>query len=273
MLTARLFGKNVRLSNALLRRVNFILTGVYVAQAVAIPLFGSQYFQPINLYFLTTDTLQSKLTGRPVSALASHQLLSINLAWMVSAWLIVMAGMQLALVTFNRKEFESGVQRGVNPLRWVALAAVWFLMTVSLGMLVGIGDLYTIVLFAGFTTFMGFCGYGMDIIVHSSKRSQAVQWPYDWMALLAAFAPLLIISMYIAATHVYGDGHVLSAYVYSLLATLVAFVCLFGANRKFIVRKYAAWRNNAYGELWYMLLSLAVTTAVAWQVFAAVLRP
>jgi hypothetical protein len=272
-LAARFFGNNVRVTNQSLRRANVVFATVYAAQAAAIPLFGVPYHRPLNIFFITTDSLQAKLMHQPVSALAVHQLFAINIAWLLSAWFIVMAVLHLALATVSRKSFEDGLRQGVNPLRWFALAAVWALMLVSLGSFVGMDDLGSVLFVAGFAAFMGVCGYGMEAYARQPKRKQTAQWPYEWMAVLTGLAPLLIISLYIAATLIFGDGGVLPMYVYPLLVTLLVLIAAFGANRYLMRIKKAAWRDYAYGELWYMMLGLIISTAVAWQIFAAVLRP
>jgi hypothetical protein len=270
---ARLFGKGVRVTDRSLLCTNFIFSGVYLAQAVAIALLSKAYYRPLFAHFLTDDTLQSQLTHHPVSALASHQLLTLNIAWLAVAALVTLAVYHLLQATVCKEAFLAGVRRGNNSLRWIFYSAAYFLLLAATGMLAGVSDIAVWIQILALATVLAVSGITMDLHTLRTKRKPSSFSPYSWLTLVSAKVPILIILLYIAFAHIFGNGRVLSAYLYTGLATFLVLIAAFSINRYLMSLKKAAWREYAYGELWYMLLAMVLVTAVSWQIFAAVLRP
>jgi hypothetical protein len=269
----QLFSTKTNITVQSFKKWNFILFGLYLAQVLAILVFSSSYSVPMTLSFLTTDTLQTQLAGHPVTGLAMHQLWSVNLASVVALLLFVAMLAHLLAATVYRRRYEAWLEGGVNYLRWKEYALGSGIILAILGMIVGVYDVATLALLFIVAALACVVGLGLEKYAADIK-----QLPRTGLVVFAAAAgivgllPWLVLAGFVAGANVFGGGHV-PAYVYWLLgSTFLAFIG-FGANAYLYYMKRGRWASYLYAERWYMILSLVVKTSLAWQLFAAILRP
>ena len=272
-LAERLFGKNVRITDQSLTRANYVFSAAYAVQALAVILLSKAYYRPLQVSFLTDDALQSQLAHHSVSAFSIHQLLSVNIALLLGSGFFALAVFHLVQATLNKKSYNSRVRQGRNGTRWAFFAVAYIFLLLVTGMLAGVADLATWLLVAVIIAACAACCIVMEILASRSKRKLSAPMPFGWAALILAYVPIAMIAIYVAASNIFGNGHVLTAYLYSILAVAAVCIAAFGVNAHLLNAKRAAWREYAYGELWYMLLGVAMSAALCWQIFSAVLRP
>jgi hypothetical protein len=62
-------------------------------------------------------------------------------------------------------------------------------------------------------------------------------------------------------------------FVYWIFVSIFVFFNCFAINMVLQYKKIGPWKNYAYGELVYIILSLVAKSLLAWQVFAGTLQP
>ncbi len=264
----RVFTGNTNITTTALRKWHIVLAVLFLAQAAAVVLFGTRHDLPLMATYLTTDSLQTKLTGDTVLAPAIHQLLTLNVA-LLTAIVLGLAGLyHLVLASVYRVRYEAALKRGVHAFRWVLYAVDGGLLLGVIAMLAGLYDLAGLLMLAALAAVAALTGWAVEL--HDGR--QKARLPASLCAgIVAAVALVLVVALYLVASSVFGNGH-LSAYIYVLAGVTLALLAAVGANMLLIAAKVGKWANYMYGESWYMGLGLIVKTVFAWLVFAAVLR-
>ena len=92
-------------------------------------------------------------------------------------------------------------------------------------------------------------------------RSRTTMVPF-WFGVLVGVAPwVAIVVNFAGAKQVPG-------FVYGIFFALFAFFISFAVNQWLQYRQVGPWRDDAFGEKSYLVLSLAAKSVLAWQIFA-----
>src|ERR1700716_604531 len=83
----QLFAGTITLSNQSLKKWSVVLAAVYLVQGSAVLLLSNLYTLPVMVSFPAADSLQSQLTHHTVRVPAMHQLFTVNVAYLVAAFL------------------------------------------------------------------------------------------------------------------------------------------------------------------------------------------
>jgi hypothetical protein len=253
-----------------LRVWNSWLAAVYAVEAAIVVIFGTAKMVPVFISYLTTDSIQSKVTGHTVLASATHQLWDVRLSILVAAVLVAAAIAHVVLAMWYRPKYEAGLKDGVNKVRWIEFAISGGLMTVVLALLAGIYDLGSLALLFSLAAVAALCGLIME--THNPwRRVMQVKWVSFAVGGVAALLAWLVIGLYVLATNLYGSGS-LSAYFYVLYA--LAFVALAGTAGLLLVRykRNGRWADYYYCERSYMILGVVAKTLFAGLVLLGALR-
>ena len=269
----RLFGSKTSIANETLKKWNMALALLFAAQGVAVLVFGAVRTVPVNVLYLTTDTLQGKLTHGAVMAPALHQLFMLNIAYLIALMLFVAALMYGYVATWGRTRYEAGLKKGMNTVRWAEFGIGSAAILLTVGLLAGVYDAASLLALVSLAAVTGVLGVAMDTTRGSAKRRNE---PYHWLvpaaALISGLVSWLIIGVYLCMAHTYGGGN-LPAAAYGIFAWgLLGFLAI-AANTHLVDTKNGRWAQYVYGESWYMGVNLVMKSVFAWIVFAAVLHP
>lgn len=237
---------------------NWVLAVLALAQGVALFVIGKEALFSVTTSFTTTDALSGSQVG------AQRTLYDFNMLWLVAGTLFLVALFHLLQATLLRKRYEREVSTGVNTIRWIFVALTMAAVMKTVAYVVGITDISTILLIVVACLATG-C-FAMIREARTSVRRAGVV-----AATLTALAPWLVILIYVIGTNKYGEGG-LDSYVYYLLASTVVIISLFDMNMYMNNKKTGRWVDYLFTEKVYMLVNFALVSAVAWQVYFALLK-
>lgn len=255
------------ITNETLRRLNLTVAVILLVQAGAVLVAGKGTSLPINVSFLSVDTLQTQITHATVTAPAIHQVTEINIAWLVAVLLCIAAAYHVAIATVWRERYETALKKGTHLFRWPVLAIVGGIMLGGVSLIWGISDLSTLLLIVGAAGALIF-GYGVWTgRASGQKRSCSEYIP----AIVLGVSLVLMLGITTLSRQIFGATTPLID-LCILLTVLIGggAICVTACMER--TRK-GQWTSYAFSELCYSVLGCLLLTAVAWEIFAALLRP
>jgi hypothetical protein len=254
-----------------LHKWNAWLAAIFFFQATVILLLSTTKTFPIHLSLLNIDSLQSTATGSVVLAPATHHVLDLNMAQLMALLLALSGLVHLAMATWWRNRYENDLKAGVNHLRWIEYAFTAAIMLGAVAVLSGMYDLVSLgLLFVLSLLLHGGCWLVESL--HSKRHTVHMQWISYVVVLLSGGAAWLAILVYLLATNVFGGGHI-PGFVYWLAASAFVLCCAFAALLFLELSRPEFYKKYLRIERFYMIISVVMKTAVAWQIFAGVLKP
>ncbi len=247
-----------------LRRWNVWLSVIFVTQAVAILLFSKPRDVAITTNYVTHDPLA---IGHPLVPAFRH-LFDVNLAAAVALLLLVAGIAHCVVATTYRSRYENELTRGVNRVRWAEYALSTGVILSLLGLLVGVRDVASLVMIFGVSVAV----HSLGLLVGLHGKGQQAEWPFWGAACAAGLLPWIVFGVYIFGTEVYGMTHY-PVYVYWIFGSMAVLSFGFVANLYLQHKQRGKWASYIYGEKVYMVVSVIAKTALAWQIFAGILKP
>lgn len=240
-----------------LRVFNLVVGLIHLAQGAFMLWLSNDLSLPVTASFLAGDPVSA--SGPPTP----EQLFTLPIGITVAVFLFFAAADHLLMATPGIASwYERNLRRGVNYARWAEYSISASIMIVLIAMFAGIWEFSALVAIFGVNSSMILFGVLME-------RHQTPGNP-DWSAFvygtLAGLVPWGIIAFYLLQA----DGA--PGFVYGIFASLFVFFMSFGVNQWLQYKQVGKWRDYVYGERAYVVLSLAAKSALAWQIFANVLR-
>src|SRR3990167_10827804 len=255
--------KSSKITLKSLNEWNVWLAITHGLQAVAVVILSRSVPFPVTTNYLTVDELASKGAGRTVLAPATRHLFDINVAYLVAAFFIMSAAAHLIVAGKYRKTYEKDLKKGINRVRWIEYGISASTMMVAIGLLSGVYDIGTLILFFGLILIMNLLGLAMEIY---NQKVRKVNWLSYKIGCLAGLLPWAVVAIYLWHANLYGSGNI-PTFVYFIYGSLFVFFSCFAINMYLQYKKYGKWADYLYGERVYMILSLVAKSLLAWQVF------
>ena len=234
-----------------LRRWNLGLTALHVTQAVLIFVMASDFAITI------TSTYPQ---GPPGTRLATPEgLFDVRIGLAIGLFLLLAALDHFATATFARRTYENDLGRGINRFRWAEYSLSATLMVLLIASYCGITDITAVVAIAGANVAMILFGW-LQERMNPPGRTSTTMLPF-WFGTIAGAAPWVAIWV-----NVIGADTV-PGFVYGIVIAEQIFFFSFGLNQWLQYRGIGPWRDYAYGEKTYLVLSLAAKSALAWQIY------
>jgi hypothetical protein len=251
-----------------LKKWNIALAVIYAVQAIALLLLAVARPLPLQSTFLAKDELASGASGETVLAQAVHVLFTVNLVYVVAAFLLVAAVIHALAASKYRNRYEAGLKTGANGGRWVATAVVSGLMALSLSLAVGVYDIATLADTAGLAMASPMLLFVTSLAKNNNRQLRHIAL---WLAWLTALAAWLVPVASLLGAAAFGVGPSVMIYLAAValglwLGGLVLATQLFLTNKGW-------WADGSQRELGVMVIGLVAKTALAWLLYAGVLRP
>lgn len=250
-----------------LQEYNKWLSIIFVAQTAVLLILSVGRSLPLIVSYLGIDALQTQAQGSPVYASGIQSTYDINLTVLVALFLLMPALVYGLAATKFRKPYEKDLGNRVNRLRWIDFALSGGLMVVSVGLLVGVRDLATLLMLFCLTAFT----YVFWLITEQRNDNRRYDWYSFTAGCVAGLVPWIVMAIYLLSDHIYGSAPPMYVF-WAYCSTFLLFGCL-AANLCLQTRRYKNWVHYLFSERMFMLLGLIVKTALAWQIFAGVLHP
>ncbi|MBM3120555.1 MAG: hypothetical protein FJZ97_00035 [Chloroflexi bacterium] len=246
-----------------LRRFNLIMGFLHLVQGVLMIVLSNATTYPIFSNFLKFDIDTFSLTPDP------KLIYELRFGPAVAAFLLLSAVAHFYLSTVGYKRYVASLEKGMNPIRFYEYALSSSLMIVLIGMLVGIWDVGTMIALFGVNAAMNLFGIVMETVNQYTKKT-------DWSAFIygcfAGIIPWIVVVMYFLGAVNSGDAKP-PAFVYAIIPTILVFFNIFAVNMWLQYKKIGPWKDYLFGERFYIVLSLAAKTLLAWMIFSGTLAP
>ena len=235
-----------------LRRWNLGLTVLHAAQAAVVLLLANGFAITITA---------SYPTGPPGTTVpAPTPLFDVRIGVAIAVFLGLAAFDHLLTATAFRARYESDLRAGRNRFRWMEYSFSATVMVLLIAFYAGITGVSAVIGIIGANVAMILFGW-LQEVMNPPGRTRTTMVPF-WFGALAGAAPWVAIVVNFA-----GAGRIPS-FVYGIFLALFAFFISFAVNQWLQYRQVGPWRDYAFGEKSYLVLSLAAKSVLAWQIFA-----
>jgi hypothetical protein len=253
-------GRSLRLT--VIQRLNLIVAGLYVVQALLLAMFGHGTRVPVTLNYLASDPLQSAAQNHTVLTLAAHHWFAVHVLMLVAAGLVLAALARVLAATVYRLRYESAMTAGRDEFRAAGYAVGGGVALVLVALLFGAADAAVLVAIIALCVVMALG----SLAVQTNKRV----WPWGVFGIVAGLGLWAIIGLYALGGFVYGVRA--PGYAYSAAAVVLLGMVAVGVNLCLQTRATGRWRDPAFAEKCFIVLDFVCGTALVWIVFAGVLR-
>ena len=234
-----------------LKRWNLALTILHAAQAIGVLLLASDFAITI------TSTFPQ---GPPGTRLESPEaLFDLPIGAAIAVFLAMAALDHLLTATVMRDRYEAGLRNGINRFRWVEYSFSATLMVILIVMYSGVTDITGIVAIAGANVAMILFGW-LQERMNPPGRTTTTMMPF-WFGTLAGIAPWIAVIVNVVG------ADTVPGFVYGIIVAELIFFFTFGLNQWLQYRGVGRWRDYAYGEKTYLVLSLVAKSYLAWNIF------
>jgi len=247
---------------------NIWLAVIFIVQAAAILLLSTTHDVTVTTNYVAPDPLLSA-TGQTVLVAAVHRLFEVNIAFLIAFFLLLAGVAHVVSASVYRKRYEVELNRGSNRVRWIEYACTAALILGVVALLGGVYDLSSLLMIMALTASMYIVGLFVDL---RARARPLLEWSSYRLACLAGLLPGFVLLFYAFATHLYGATH-LPSFVYWLYGSMAIIFVALAANFYLQHKAQGKWVDYLYGERIFMIISVVAKTAMAWQIFAALLHP
>lgn len=243
-------------------KLNLIAGLLHAFSAMLVIILSKDVTEHITTSYLKFDPVNQELYP------ATEKLFDLSLPWLVASFFILSALAHFSVVTWYRRRYLAGLEKGINRARWIEYSLSASIMMVGISLLVGIYDLGSLIGIFSLVAIMNLCGLVMEIHNQTTKKTN---WLSYWIGCLAGIVPWVIVALYLWSGAEFGRAA--PTFVYWIFVSIFIFFNAFALNMVLQYKKIGKWKDYIYGERAYVILSLVAKSALAWQVFAGTLRP
>jgi hypothetical protein len=251
------------------KTLNLWLAGLNALQGAVILLLSATKSLPVQTSYLTVDPVSSELAGESVITTASRHLFDVNMAYFVAGFFLLVALLHLAAATIARVQYEDDLKKKINRLRWLGFGLTSGTMLVALAMLGGVVELSALIMILALSVVGGLSLMAAEIYNQAKAKTNCLS---AYIGVAAVAVPWVVLGISVWGANLYGSGD-MPAYLYGVYASAFVVTAAFIVNAYKQYKKQGKWSDFLYGERIFLALSLVLTTAVAWQIFAGALRP
>lgn len=237
------------------------------AQAVAILVLANSVSRPVTTSYLVIDELASRSANAVVYAQGTKPIFDLNIAYLVATFLLVSAVAYITVATVYRKRYEAEIAQGVNRARWLERSVTVSLMLVTIALLIGLYDLSSLIMIISLTCIVNMAGLALELMAQNNNQARKF---VNYVGMKAALIPWLVFIIYAWGSKVYGNG--LPSFVYWIYLSIFALFGVVALVRNKHDKSKGKWADYLYTERAYIILGLVASSALAWQVFAGILR-
>jgi hypothetical protein len=234
-----------------LRRWNVGLAVLHLVQAVAVVVLASDFAITV------TSSFPAGPPGTEVPP--PEPLFDVRIGVAIAVFLGLAALDHLLTATVSRDTYERDLRRGINRFRWVEYSFSATIMLVLIAFYNGITGIDAVIAIVGANVAMILFGW-LQELMNPPGRTSTTMLPF-WFGTLVGMAPWIAILV-----NLLGADEVPN-FVLGIFVSLFVFFMSFGLNQWLQYRGVGKWRDYAYGEKVYLVLSLAAKSALAWQIF------
>jgi len=240
-----------------LRGFNVLVGVLLAAEGIWMWAASSDLALPVTASYLTADPVTLRDPTLPQVAFR----VAIGPAVAVFLLLAALDHLLMAAPGVHRW-YERNLDRRTNYARWIEYSVSASIMIILIGLLVGIRDLAAVIgIFAANTAMILF-----GLLMERQQTPGRVDWSAFWFGSLIGLAPWLAIAVYVT------QPPQIPGFVWAIIVVQFLLFTSFAVNMALQYARLGRWRDYRYGEVSYIVLSLVAKSALAWLIYANVLR-
>lgn len=245
------------------RQFHVILASTYLLQAGLIFFLAKTETVSIHASFLANDTLAGGAQGKEIITNAVQQVAEFNLAYVVFLMLFTGAVTHGLLATLARRDSWPEVARlwHERRLRWLGLGLSLIITTALVALVIGVRDMSALVFLSALGAISVASAYILEVPQRLSRRIT------NSVLLVSVILPWVTLTG--AVLYSTFNGVMPFANMLVFVVAIVFTALLFGGL-------YSFWRQGKFAQIEMIVFSSVVIfvlqSAVAWQVFAGLLR-
>ena len=186
---------------------------------------------------------------------------------LVGSFLLMSATAHFLLAWPLRKRYIENLKRNYNPIRWWEYAFSSSVMIVLIAIFFSVVDIWTLFAMFVLNFLMNMFGW-MQEKINRKGNKEKVDWSAYILGCVAGIAPWIIVVAYFLGTNGTPPDFVYVIFIVELV--------LFNSFAFIMVAYYKKWgkfKDYAFGERAYQILSLVAKSLLAWLVFGGVFQP
>jgi len=245
-----------------LRNFNLFMGFLHFAQGIAVLFLSKSFTLPISGSYLTLKEASNTLEP------TTKVLFNLSLPILIALFFFLSATAHFVIATVYNKKYNKNLSKDINTARWIEYSLSAGIMMVAISLLVGIYDLFSLVMIFALTGLMNLMGMNMEV---HNQTTIKTNWISFWVGCIAGIIPWISVAgyMWLGAT----NGSPAPAFVYWIFVSIFVLFNCFAVNMVMQYKNVGPWKDYLYGERTYIILSLIAKSLLAWQVFAGTLRP
>lgn len=235
---------------------------LHLAQGIAVLFLSKAFDLPISGSYLQFNPMTQQLDP------TNKFLFDLSLPMLIAIFFFLSSAAHFIIATVYNKKYNKDLSHGLNKARWIEYSISASVMMVAISLLVGIYDLFSLVMIFALTSFMNLMGLVMEI---HNQTTEKTNWLSYWIGSAAGIVPWLAVAFYMWLGA--DNGSAAPDFVYWIFVSIFIFFSCFALNMVLQYKKIGPWKDYLFGERAYIVLSLVAKSLLAWQVFAGTLRP
>lgn len=239
-----------------MRAWNLAAAVVVGVEGLLMLLLSNDLALPVTAGWLTDDPVAVR------GAVRAHRVLSVRIGPAVAVFLLLAAADHLLVAGPLRRAYDRGIDAGRNVFRWAEYSVSASIMMVLIALFVGIRDLAGVVAVFAVNTAMILFG----LLMERHQRPGQADWSAFWFGSLMGAVPWVLVVIYAAG------APTVPGFVYAIVVTQFLLFSAFALNMALQYARVGRWRDYAFGEAGYIVLSITAKSLLAWLIFANVLR-
>lgn len=182
----------------------------------------------------------------------------------------LMSALAHFLIAFPLKDkYVANLQKGMNPYRWYEYAVSSSVMIFLITFLLGIWDIWSLVMIVVLNAMMIMFGYLMEYV---NQYTEKTTWKPFILGCISGGTPWVVLFGYFAAAISAAETNP-PTFVYIIIFMYLILFNIFALNQFLQYKRVSKWKDYLYGERMYIILSLIAKTLLAWIVFAGIFAP
>lgn len=245
-----------------LRNFNLTMGYLHLFQGAAVLLLSKAFSLPISGTYLKFNQTTQHLEP------TNKFLFNLSLPALIVIFFFLSSAAHFIIATVYNKKYNKDLTVGINKARWVEYSLSASVMMVAISLLVGIYDLFSLIMIFSLSAIMNLMGLVMEV---HNQTTEKTNWLSYWIGSAAGIIPWLAVAFYMWLGA--ANGSPAPTFVYWIFVSIFIFFSCFAVNMVLQYKKVGPWKDYLYGERAYIILSLVAKSLLAWQVFAGTLRP
>jgi hypothetical protein len=174
------------------------------------------------------------------------------------------------IIAFAKNDkYNENLKKGMNPYRWYEYAFSSSIMIALIALFLGVWDFWSLVMIFTLNAMMTMFGFLMEKLNQYTKKTD---WSAFILGTISGFLPWVVLYAYFIAS-ILSTGLEVPTFVYAILFVYFIVFNIFALNMVLQYKGVGRWKDYLYGERFYIILSFAAKTILAWLVFVGIFAP